>query len=140
MEMKMQKLLSIEEVMKITGKAKPTIYRRTAEGTFPIPVEVPSTALRGPKTKKMWGEQDIMAWKGEMKFVPQKENIVLDNGENIGRQEQNHEQPVKEQVNPFSNSPWTNLPDEPKWYVKHKFLVWAAIGGLLAGIIGSVWG
>ena len=96
---------------------------------------MPSTALRGPKTKKMWDEKDIMAWKREMKFVPKKENIVLDNGENIGRQEQNHEQ-----VNPFSNNPWTNLLDEPKWYVKHKFLVLAAIGGLLAGIIGSVWG
>ena len=129
----MQKLLSIEEVMKITGKAKPTIYRRTAEGTFPIPVEVPSTALRGPKTKKMWDEKDIMAWKREMKFVPKKENIVLDNGENIGRQEQNHEQ-----VNPFSNNPWTNLLEEPKWYVKHKLLVRAVVTAIVAGAAAAI--
>ena len=129
----MQKLLSIEEVMKITGKAKPTIYRRTAEGTFPTPVEVPSTALRGPKTKKMWDEKDIMAWKREMKFVPKKENIVLDNGENIGRQEQNHEQ-----VNPFSNNPWTNLLEEPKWYVKHKLLVRAVVTAIVAGAAAAI--
>ena len=129
----MQKLLSIEEVMKITGKAKPTIYRRTAEGTFPIPVEVPSTALRGPKTKKMWDEKDIMAWKREMKFVPKKENIVLDNGENIGRQEQNHEQ-----INPFSNNPWTNLLEEPKWYVKHKLLVRAVVTAIVAGAAAAI--
>tara|TARA_R110000803_G_scaffold164288_1_gene228026 strand:+ start:97 stop:519 length:423 start_codon:yes stop_codon:yes gene_type:complete len=140
MEMKMPKLLSIEEVMKITRKAKPTIYRRTAEGTFPQPVEVPSTALRGPKTKKMWDEQAVIRWVGEMKRTPKDENIGLDNGEDIARQEQNHEEILKNLVNPFSNSPWAKLKDTQKWYVKHKFVILAAIGGLLAGIIGSVWG
>jgi len=121
----MQKLLSIEEVMKITGKSKSTIYRRTAKGKFPKPVEVPSKTARGPKTKKTWPEKEIRQWV----FEPAQQ-------ENIARQVQSYE----EDINPFSNSPWTNLPDAPKWYVKHKFLVLAAIGGLLAGIIGNVWG
>ena len=123
----MQNLLSVEDVTKITGKSKSTIYRKTVEGTFPKPVEVPSTTVRGPKTKKMWSEKEVLQWNAP---DPAQQ-------ENVARLEQNYEQ---EDLNPFSNSPWNNMPDEPKWYVKHKFLVLAAIGGLLAGIIGSVWG
>ena len=84
----MPKLLSIEEVMKITRKAKPTIYRRTAEGTFPQPVEVPSTALRGPKTKKMWSEKEVLQWNAP--DPAQQENVGRTSRHKMGGRNETH--------------------------------------------------
>lgn len=49
------RLLRVDEVTRITGLARSTIYKMMDSGTFPRPLRVGERAVR-------WRESDVVAW------------------------------------------------------------------------------
>ena len=62
----MDKMLSIEEVMDITGLARSTIRAYVKNGTFPAPFVI-------GKRKNRWLEADLEAWFDTLERAPIKQ-------------------------------------------------------------------
>ena len=134
----MKKLISIDEVCKVTQVSKPTIYRKVKQGLFPSPIKVPTTATRGPKTVNRWFENEVLDYCLRNNLHKQAETVNA-MAEEIKEEVQEAGSEVVIARNEFENRGDDDAPTanpEP-WYVQHHFAVMAAIGGLLAGL--AVW-
>lgn len=58
-----EELIDIDEVAKLAGISRNTIYRRIVSDTFPKPQKVPSPHIRGPRTVNRWRKEDILNWR-----------------------------------------------------------------------------
>jgi predicted DNA-binding transcriptional regulator AlpA len=116
MENVMKDLITIEEVCDLAQVSKPTVYRKVKVGEFPSPVKVPTTATRGPKMVNRWERGAILAWC----FKNNAERLAVDVA-------------VEE-----TDAHWDT--DHEPWYVKHKFILQAAVGGFLAAIAFAYFG
>jgi predicted DNA-binding transcriptional regulator AlpA len=111
----MKDLITIEEVCSLAKVSKPTVYRKVKLGEFPAPVKVPTTATRGPKMVNRWERSAVLS------------HCI----QNVQRAAVNI--PVED-----TDAHWDTAP-EP-WYVKHKFILQAAVGGFLAAIAFALFG
>ena len=112
----MKDLITIEEVCDLAQVSKPTVYRKVKVGEFPSPVKVPTTASRGPKMVNRWERGAILAWC----FKNNAERLAVD----VTYEE--------------TDAHWDA--DHEPWYVKHKFILQAAVGGFLAAIAFALFG
>lgn len=109
----MKDLIPIDEVCRLAQISKPTVYRKVRSGDFPNPVKVPTTATRGPKMVNRWDRGAVLAWCF-------KKNASLTAVDAAVEETDEH---------------WDTAP-EP-WYVEHKFVLQAIVGGMLAAL--AVW-
>ena len=109
----MKDLIPIDEVCRLAQVSKPTVYRKVRSGDFPNPVKVPTTASRGPKMVNRWDRGAVLAWC----FKRNASLTAVDAA-------------VEE-----TDAHWDTAP-EP-WYVEHKFVLQAIVGGMLAAL--AVW-
>ena len=49
------RLLSLPEVVRLTGLSRSTLYRKVKEGDFPLPVKLGKRAVG-------WRESEVIAW------------------------------------------------------------------------------
>lgn len=56
-------VLRSEAVTDVTGLARPSVYRRMQEGTFPLPVRLGEKAVA-------WRASDIIAWLNDLPTAP----------------------------------------------------------------------
>jgi predicted DNA-binding transcriptional regulator AlpA len=127
----MKKLISIDEVCKVTRVSKPTIYRKVKKGLFPSPVKVPTTATRGPKMVNRWEENAVLDYclrNNLHKQAAAVNAMAAEIEQEVIIAHDEHDQHWHEDIPPANPEPW---------YVQHHFAVMAAIGGLLAGL--AVW-
>jgi predicted DNA-binding transcriptional regulator AlpA len=111
----MKDLITIEEVCSLAKVSKPTVYRKVKLGEFPAPVKVPTTATRGPKMVNRWERNAVLS------HCIQNVQRAATAAVNI---------PVED-----TDAHWDTAP-EP-WYVEHKFVLQAVVGGTLAAL--AVW-
>jgi len=109
----MKDLIPIDEVCRLAQVSKPTVYRKVRSGDFPNPVKVPTTASRGPKMVNRWDRGAVLAWCFKRNASLTAVDVAVEE----------------------TDAHWDTAP-EP-WYVEHKFVLQAIVGGMLAAL--TVW-
>ena len=107
----MKDLLTIDEVVELANISKPTVYRKVKTGDFPKPKKVPRPTNRGPEKVNRWEEDDVMKW-------------AINNG--------------KAEAEDAINLGIHTEPETTSFYEKHRFVINAAVGGALAGLLWAL--
>ena len=123
-----KQLLNIEQVVELTGLSQQTIYRRSRLKTFPPPVDsmyVPEKL----KNKKHWAKTEVTKWvKANAK--PDEEKIIKLEPKEQAKAEADDAMVLGAMLDDMAD-------DVQPFFQKHKWTIYAVIGGVGAVVIAS---
>ena len=119
----MNDLITIKEVCSIAKMSQSTVYRKVKRDEFPAPVKVPTTAARGPRLVNRWERRAV-----KNHCITRLKQCAINTARALDGDLGGAEAEVYKAKNATNVSSAAHEP----WFVKHKFVLQAVVGGFLA--------